>query len=207
MKSPYEVLGVKPKAAMSTLRKAYRKKALQHHPDRGGDADLFHAVNEAWRMLQDPEIKERGDRTGEWDAKTPDNQFAVTANWIGFWLPQILDQMSNDLSRPFSRIDLIAQLQGALTKDMSMIKHEIKKGEQLLLRGKEMLTRLTDPDGVIKHTWGITAAKIQERTEMLVKELKKRGEVKVYLERCHYEPERMDRFLASATDGVSFVWR
>ena len=54
-KSFYEVLGVAQDASASTLKKAYRKKALEHHPDKGGDEEKFKAIAEAWTVLGDEE--------------------------------------------------------------------------------------------------------------------------------------------------------
>ena len=36
MMNPYEVLGVPEDADKQTIKKAYRKLAAEHHPDRGG---------------------------------------------------------------------------------------------------------------------------------------------------------------------------
>jgi molecular chaperone DnaJ len=52
----YEVLGVSPSATTAELRRAYRRLALQHHPDRAGphSAPRFAQIAEAYRMLSDP---------------------------------------------------------------------------------------------------------------------------------------------------------
>ena len=49
----YDVLGVSPNATAKEIKKAYRKKALEHHPDKGGDEETFKAIAEAWTVLGD----------------------------------------------------------------------------------------------------------------------------------------------------------
>lgn len=49
--TPYEVLGVSSSASMDDLRRAYRKKLRETHPDTGGDAAEFHAVQHAWTRI------------------------------------------------------------------------------------------------------------------------------------------------------------
>ncbi|MGK3739073.1 MAG: DnaJ family protein A protein 2 [Bacillariaceae sp.] len=41
----YEVLDVEKSADEKTLKKAYRKSCLKHHPDKGGDEHFFKEVN------------------------------------------------------------------------------------------------------------------------------------------------------------------
>ena len=58
MKNPYEVLGVEASADKDQIKKAYRKLAMKHHPDKGGDEDKFKEVSEAYSLLSD-EAKRR----------------------------------------------------------------------------------------------------------------------------------------------------
>lgn len=64
----YETLGVSRDADAETLKKAYRKQAMQYHPDRNqGDAEAearFKEVNEAYEVLKDPQKKAVYDRYG-----------------------------------------------------------------------------------------------------------------------------------------------
>ena len=66
MTNPYTTLGVKPGASADDIKKAYRKLAHQHHPDKkGGNEARFKEINEAYQILSDPEKKERFDRYGD----------------------------------------------------------------------------------------------------------------------------------------------
>ncbi|HIL98949.1 MAG TPA: hypothetical protein EYG51_24055 [Pseudomonadales bacterium] len=50
---PYSILGVSEDADEKTIKKAYRTLAAEHHPDRGGDAEKFKTVAEAYSILSD----------------------------------------------------------------------------------------------------------------------------------------------------------
>jgi curved DNA-binding protein CbpA len=54
MKNLYDVLGVKPTSTEDQIKQAYRKLAQEHHPDKGGDADFFQELNNAYSVLGDP---------------------------------------------------------------------------------------------------------------------------------------------------------
>jgi len=53
----YATLGVAKNATPDEIKKAYRKLASQHHPDKGGDKTKFQQVQEAYSILSDPDKK------------------------------------------------------------------------------------------------------------------------------------------------------
>ena len=61
----YEVLGIGKDASADEIKKAFRRLAVQHHPDKeGGDEAKFKEVNEAYEVLKDPSKRQRYDQFG-----------------------------------------------------------------------------------------------------------------------------------------------
>ena len=61
----YDILGVSPSAPLSEIKKAYRRLALEFHPDKNkssGAEDKFKRINEAWMILSSPEKRQDHDR-------------------------------------------------------------------------------------------------------------------------------------------------
>ena len=65
MKDYYDVLGVARNASAEDIKKAYRKLAHQHHPDKsGGDDVRFKELNEAYQILGDEQKRAQYDQFG-----------------------------------------------------------------------------------------------------------------------------------------------
>lgn len=60
----YEVLGVSKSASPDEIKKAFRRAAIEHHPDRGGDEAKFKEINEAYEVLKDADKRKRYDQFG-----------------------------------------------------------------------------------------------------------------------------------------------
>jgi molecular chaperone DnaJ len=108
----YEVLGVSPAATTAELRRAYRRLALEHHPDRAGpqSGPRFAQIAEAYRLLSDPTARTaydalRFERAAD-RMQTPDDLrddgrgWSVgRSGWSAAWRRAIIDRLSR-LSGP-----------------------------------------------------------------------------------------------------------
>lgn len=70
--SHYETLGIKPDATPDEVKRAYRKKASENHPDRNdGDHSKMQMINKARDVLIDPRRRAEYDETGNVEGETP----------------------------------------------------------------------------------------------------------------------------------------
>jgi DnaJ-class molecular chaperone len=65
----YNTLGVNKNASDRDIKTAYKKKAMEHHPDKGGNADKFAEISNAYDTLKDPQKRAFYDHTGSTDQR------------------------------------------------------------------------------------------------------------------------------------------
>ena len=90
-KDYYKILGVSRNASADEIKGAYRKLAMQYHPDRNpGDKqaeERFKEMNEAYQVLSDPQKRARYDQLGESYSQWQQNGTPGNFNW-GQWTAQ-----------------------------------------------------------------------------------------------------------------------
>lgn len=64
-KKYYDLIGVPKTASTDEIKKAFRKKALKEHPDKGGDPEKFKELTVAYEVLCDNEKRQLYDQYGE----------------------------------------------------------------------------------------------------------------------------------------------
>lgn len=85
----YQTLGVDRNASPDEIKKAYRKMAAIHHPDKGGDTAMFQKVQEAYDNLSNPEKKRQYDNPHQRGG----HPFGFEFHHTGFDINDIFGQM------------------------------------------------------------------------------------------------------------------
>jgi len=85
MSDYYTTLGVEKNATSEEIKKAFRKLAHQHHPDKGGDESKFKEINEAYQVLSNQEKREQYDRFGKTFEGQGAGDYGAGFDFGNFW--------------------------------------------------------------------------------------------------------------------------
>jgi len=131
----YKALDVDKNASAPDIKKAYRKMAVQHHPDKGGDPEKFKEVTRAYEVLSDADKRSKYDRFGEEGLEEggggdPSDIFAQMFGGGGGGGGRKKKQKTKDVSQPLKVT--LEQLYNGQTKKMAITRQVIdkKKGVQ-----------------------------------------------------------------------------
>jgi len=99
----YDILGVSNNASKDEIKKAYKTKAMQSHPDKGGDPEEFKNISLAYSILSDDEKRGRYDQIGDagWEAGGSSSGNGGGGGGGGFNPNDIFEQMFRGGGNPF----------------------------------------------------------------------------------------------------------
>lgn len=142
MKDYYKILDIPKTSDQEDVKKAYRKMAAKHHPDRGGDTQKFQEIEEAYRILSDPNTR------AEYD--NPQPQFRFTASGFDFH-GDIFEQMMKN--NPFGFSQRVVRKNKDVNIRVQMTLEEILTGKEVvgnikLPSGKDEYLQIRIPRGV-----------------------------------------------------------
>jgi len=124
--SYYQTLGVDRSATSDEIKQAYRRLAARHHPDRGGETAKFQEIEEAYRILSDPQSRAQYDNPGP--------QFHNLHN-SGFDFDSIFNMFGARFQqqiRPQARIQLELSLVDILQTSRKVIQVNTPQGSQAI---------------------------------------------------------------------------
>jgi DnaJ family protein C protein 9 len=143
---PYEVLSVATTATEDDIKKAYRRAALKHHPDKAAPEDKdsahtkFQEIAFAFAILSDPRRRKRYDTTGstEESLDLEDDDF----NWADFFREQYSNLVTTERINDFA-----TEYKGSEEERKDVLKAYVRnEGRMLKLYDEVMLSDMLDDE-------------------------------------------------------------
>ena len=180
----YEILGVKKDATLKEIKNAYRKKAVENHPDKeGGSAEKMAAINHAKDILTDPGRRKKYDETG-FDGKEPtfDQRFRQTLDDL---LMQIVKQPANDPDK----IDVVGLINSSIQDALDNYK---SKKATMITQLHKMLSikkRTKSKDKTIQYILDVRIGQCNQALAKMSDEIKYCEECIEFMKKYEYEFE------------------
>ncbi len=142
----YETLGVEKDATPADIKKAYRRKSKETHPDTGGSQEAFQSVALAHRILSDEQTREKYDRTGSLD-EAVDNRDARAASILQNLVQAFLDDEDAKTR------DLVAEMKKQIVADIKQASKSIEQADAFISRSLDLRSRFLVKKGapIVSH--------------------------------------------------------
>lgn len=137
----YNILGVNKNSSPDEIKKAYRKLAAQHHPDRGGDTKKFQEIQAAYDVLSDPQKK------SEYDNPQPQGGFQFHAGGFPPGFDNFFEQAFGGMFHRRQQRNRTLNLQTTITLEESFWGKDFIANIKLP-SGKEQMIEIKIPRGI-----------------------------------------------------------
>jgi curved DNA-binding protein CbpA len=139
----YDVLGVPKDAAREQIRKAYRDRAKEAHPDKGGDAGQFALISLANDTLKDANKRAEYDKTGKTDYTQPhDTAMQLVSLGIDALLKECIENHTD-----ISRVDFTDYMQRFLDVKQNVADEQLTPFRDSMRMMENALKRLKRKNG------------------------------------------------------------
>lgn len=145
-KTLYEVLGIRKNAGARAITKAYRKRAMETHPDRGGDPEEFRQVEQAYKVLRDPARRKWYDETGEVESVSIDREESAVLTVLSSAMSAVLAELVK-YCRPASSEDVLGHMRNTLEMRRDSLTKGIVDTEKTMREADEAAKRFADVNG------------------------------------------------------------
>jgi curved DNA-binding protein CbpA len=157
----YETLGIERDATAAEIKSAYRTASKRTHPDAGGTAEAFRAVQLAYDVLSDPQRRLHYDATGSYDQGVIDDEKSQIVGIISQSLDMVVEGFQEREIDPAKK-DIVADILAVVMKLDASLKAQIDNRETRLkmLRETEKRFRRKKQDDGENALAGIARAQI-----------------------------------------------
>lgn len=142
----YDTLNVASDADPETIKKAYRKRAIETHPDKGGNKEEFQTVALAFSILSDKEKRERYDKTGKINGSAAFSQEAeeqiLEGRAASVAISTVFRVYKEMTSRGQFHVDLFDTAKKALRMEIGQFKDAIRSERDEIREHEKFLKRV-----------------------------------------------------------------
>ena len=135
--NPYDVLGVPGDADAKAIKRAFRRRARETHPDRKGNREEFEKVVRASVVLSDPAKRSKYDSTGTVDEDAVDNTLAKAVSAVVGFLASLVERHVNGGPDP-SSLNVVKEAKVFFERQLK----EFETRRPPILKAKEALERV-----------------------------------------------------------------
>lgn len=140
--NPYTVLGVAPDATTAQIKKEYRRLSKIYHPDNTetGDEKSFRQINEAWKVLSDPDRRKRYDETGDVEEKVDAREAFIkmgTVQALGVMLSSFIES-----AWEMHEVDAIELMRKEMVSKRRILEANEQKTGKTLKKSHQMMDRM-----------------------------------------------------------------
>jgi len=137
-KDLYRELGVDKKASKKEIKKAFRKKAKEAHPDKGGKREEFESLQHAYTVLINDSMRKQYDETGDDSApKRPAEEQSIA----------VFINVVMSILREQPHTDVLATAKEALCQERDRMIQEIRNNKGLIEMKRDQASRFSRIDG------------------------------------------------------------
>lgn len=132
MRDPYQVLGIDTNASQDDIKKAYRKLAMQYHPDRGGDETKFKEIGDAYAVLGDEKKRAQHDAFGNGPHFNREFNFQQGADFNDVFNDFFKHSQRHRQQPTITRLNLFVDLETIATGGQKLITVQTRQGVQTI---------------------------------------------------------------------------
>lgn len=139
--NPYQELGVEKDADEGAIKRAFRRRARETHPDKGGAKEEFQRVNAAYQVVSDPKRRAQYDATGDGGTGIDDEQQRLLSIMANLVLGVV-----NAVEDP-NTIDVMKEVRRRIEADLATVEAAIKDAQKKGNRLERAMKRVTKKSG------------------------------------------------------------
>lgn len=136
----YDILGVQTDCSQDEIKKAFRQKAKETHPDTNeGMEDEFKKIKLAYEILGDEAKRSQYDLDGSYDQTCPEDMIRAKATQLCI---EYMDRILHQGGLSACSIDLIGRIKDLIDEDIPQIQSKIREAEKHIQIAEKLINRV-----------------------------------------------------------------